>query len=92
MNLTLSGINSEQVLTTDQVENVISGFNKSNTYNFHARPFVKTDLNLRCDTIKVSELENFYPHLAPVPSLTYQYSDVEKILGQGFFHVFRPRQ
>ena len=69
---------------------MISVFNESNSYNFHARSFVKTDLNLGSDTMNVSGLKKVYPHLAPVPSLTYQYSDVEMILGQDCFHASRP--
>ena len=51
---------------------------------------MKTDLNLGSDSMNFSEFENVYPHLAPVPSLTYQYSDVEMILGQDCFHASRP--
>ena len=40
--------------------------------------------------MNVSELKNIYPHLAPVPSLTYQYFDVGMIIGRDFFHAIRP--
>ena len=30
------------------------------------------------------------PHLAPVPSLTYPYSDMEMILGHVCYHAIRP--
>ena len=59
LNVTVSGINSPQVFKTEQVEIVISCINESSSYNFHARPFVKTDINLRSDTMNVSELKNF---------------------------------
>ena len=49
---------------------------------------MKTDLNLGSDTMKVSELKN--PHLAPLPSLTKQYSDLKFNLGQDCFHAIRP--
>ena len=48
-----------------------------------------TDLNLGSDTIIVSELIKVYPHLIPVPSLRYQYSDVELILGHKCFQAIR---
>ena len=88
--LTVSGINSQQVLTTERVEIVISVINESNSYNFHARPFVKIDLNLESDAMNVSEFKKVYPYLTPVPSLSYQLSDVELILGQECFHAIRP--
>ena len=56
MNLVVSGINSQQVLTTEQVEIVISGINESNSHNFHARLFVKIYLNLGSDTMNFSEI------------------------------------
>ena len=49
---------------------------------------MKTDLNLGSDTMKVSELKN--SHLAPLPSLTKQHSDLKFNLGHDCFHAIRP--
>ena len=45
LKLTVSGISLPQFLMTEEVDMVIYGFNESNSYSFHARPFVKKDLN-----------------------------------------------
>ena len=50
LNRTVNGINSQQVFMTEQIEIVNLGNNDTNSYNSHARPFVKIDLNLNCDS------------------------------------------
>ena len=50
LNRTVSEINSQQVFLTEQIEIVNLGINDTNSYNSYARPFVKIDLNLNCDS------------------------------------------
>ena len=59
-------------------------------FSFHLHPYVKTNLNVGSDRIDIPLLKERFPHLEPLKSIVYSYSDVRIILGQDAFRAIRP--
>ena len=57
---------------------------------FMVMPFVKDSLSVGYETIDVPILQYMFPHLHPIKSIVYNYSEVEMILGQDVFHAIEP--
>ena len=90
LRLTVSGINTQEIIDTTQVKIRIASCDKENDFALEIAPFVKNDINVGTDTIDVNQLQREYPHLAPLSLQNYTYSDVHVILGQDAFAAIRP--
>ena len=65
LRLTVSGINTQEIIDTTQVKIRIASCDKENDFALETAPFVKNDINVGTDTIDVNQLQREYPHLAP---------------------------
>ena len=91
MQLTVHGINSDQVVDTQIVELKMTPLLSGGTCsNFAVKPYVRDDLKVGTDITDVDKLKTDYPHLEPIAISKYSYADVEIILGQDMFHSIRP--
>ena len=88
--LTLSGINSESLISTTKVNVSVSSTTDDLPFSFDVSPYVKGSIDVGKDVINVPNLQAQFPHLAPVPPIVYSYSDVKAIFGQDVFHAIQP--
>ena len=88
--LTLSGINSESLISTTKVNVSVSSNTDDPPFSFDVSPYVKGSIDVGKDVINVPNLQAQFPHLAPVPPIVYSYSDVKAIFGQDVFHAIQP--
>ena len=89
--LTVHGINSNQVVDTQMVELKLTPVHSGGSCSpFVVKPYVREDLSVGTDFIDVDFLKTKYPHLEPIALKKYSYADVEMILGQDVFHSIRP--
>ena len=89
--LTVHGINSHQVISTEMVELKLTPVHSGGSCSpFTIKPYVRENLNVGTDTIDVNYLKTKYPHLEPISLQKYSYADVDMILGQDVFHFIRP--
>ena len=89
--LTVHGINSNQVVDTQMAELKLTPVHSGGSCSpFVVKPYVREDLSVGTDFIDVDFLKTKYPHLEPIALKKYSYADVEMILGQDVFHSIRP--
>ena len=65
------------------------------TANQEFKPFevslrVKKNLSVGADVINIKALQETYPHLTVLESVTYCYGNIEMILAQNVYHGIRP--
>ncbi len=58
--------------------------------DFEFTPYLRESINVGTDNVDVESLKRSYPHLEPIKSTRYRYSDVEVILGQDVYQAIRP--
>ena len=85
----LSGILSNQDVITERVEVVVSSLFADPPFSFDLKPFTKY-LTLGEELIDIPELQKQHPHLAPIPPVFYNYSDIQLIIGQDAYYDFHP--
>ena len=90
LNLTVKGINTEEVVDTRIVEVTVKPREHQDFEPFTINPFVKECLNVGSHIINVQALQEIYHHLAVLDPVTYSYKDIQMILGQDVHHAFRP--
>ena len=88
--LTVHGIDSNQVVDTQMVEQKLTPVHSGGSCSpFAVKPYVREELSVGTDFIDVEMLKITYPHLEPIVLKKYSYTDVEMILGQDVFHSIR---
>ena len=87
VNLSISGFNSLTVVETQRVKFTVSS--KPNNFVFPLWAYVKDNIWIGSELIKIADLQNKYPHLAPNKPTQYTYEDVEVIIGQDYYHAAR---
>ena len=85
----LSGILSNQEVITERVEVVVSSLYADPPFSFDLKPFTKS-LTLGKELIDILELQTQHPHLAPIPPIVYNYSDIQLIIGQDAYYAIHP--
>ena len=85
----LSGIISNQEVVTERVEVVVSSLYANPPFSFDLKSFTKS-LTLGKDLIDILELQKQHPHLAPIPPIVYNYSDIQLIIGQDAYYAIHP--
>ena len=88
--LTVKGNNTEEVVDTRVVEVTVKRKQYQDFEPITINPFVKECLNVGSDIINVQALQETYPHLAVLDTVTYSYKDIEMTLGQDVYHAIRP--
>ena len=90
VNLLISGFNSTTVVETQRVK--FTSFSEPNDSNFvfSLCAYVKDNIGIGSELIKIADLQNKYPQLAPIKPTQYTYENVEVILGQDYYHAVRP--
>ena len=89
LKLTVKGINTEEVVDTKLVELIVTPRDHQAFEPFKVSPYVKEHLNVGADVINIKALQETYPHLAVLDSVTYCYGNIEMILGQDVYHAIR---
>ena len=69
--LTVKGINTEEVIDTMVVEVTVKPKEHQSFEPFTINPFVEESLNVGSDIINVQVLQETYPHLAVLDTVTY---------------------
>ena len=90
VNLSISGFNSTTVIETQSVKFTVSSEPKNSDFVFSLCAYVKDNIRIHSDLIKIADLHNKYPQLAPIRPTQYTYEDVEIIIGQDYYHAVRP--
>ena len=90
LKLTVKGINTEEVVDTKLVELIVTPRDNQAFEPFKVSPYVKENLNVGADVINVKALQETYPHLAVLDTVTYCYGSIEMILGQDVYNSIRP--
>ena len=74
--LTVQGINSQQVIDTQLVEFKLTPVHsKSSCSTFDVKPYVRKNLHVGNDVIDVDRLKQQCPHLEPVALSKYSFED-----------------
>ncbi len=89
LNVTVNGINSRQTLETEIVKLKFRSLEQQ-PEDFEFTPYLRESINVGTDNVHVESLKRSYPHLGPIKSTRYRYSDVEVILGQDVYQAIRP--
>ena len=90
VNLTINRFNSTSLMKTQQVSFQVSAETNNSEFSFSFRAYVKDHIRIGSDSISIPELQEKYPHLAPIKPRHHKYEDVEIIIGQDFYHAIRP--
>ena len=90
LKLIVKVINTEEVVDTKLVELTVTPRDNQAFEPFKVRPYIKEDLNVGANVIKIRALQETYPHLAVLDPVTYCYGNIEMILGQNVHHAIRP--
>ena len=78
----LSCVLSIQEVIPECVEVVVSSLFADPPFSFDLNPITKSWKNLQKELIDILELHKQHPHLAPIPPVVYNYSDIQLIIGQ----------
>ena len=90
LKLTVNGINTQETITTESVQVTVQPIGEDTCSPFDLLPYVKTNLRVGSDIIDNTAIQEKYPHLSVLPNKTYDYANVEMILGQDAYHAIRP--
>ena len=82
----LSGTLSNQEVMTELVEVVVSSLYADPPFSFDLKPFTKS-LTLGKELIDIPELQKHHPHLASIPPIIYNYSDIQLMIGQVAYYA-----
>ena len=85
----VSGNLSNQAVITERVEIVVPSLHADPPFSFDLKPLTKS-LTLGKELIDIPELQKQHLHLAPIPPIVYNYSDVQLIIGQDAFYDIHP--
>ena len=88
-NITVHGINANQVIETQLVEIELTPVPSERSCSlFTVKPYVRDNPNVGTDVTGVASSRTKYPHLEPIPLKTN--ADVGTILGLDVFNFIRP--
>ena len=73
---------TNKVVGNKLIELTVTPRNNQAFEPFKVSPYVKEDLNVGADVINIKALQEVYPHLAVLDSVTYGYGKIYMILGQ----------
>ena len=89
LDILVNGFNSTESFPTQEVEvNLFAKFDHHEN-SFKVTKIEKDRLSDGSETIDVPTLQDRFPHLQPVDTIVYNYSDVEMILGQDVFQAIK---
>ena len=80
----------KETVNSETVDLELSSLSGEDNKVYHLTPYVKQSINVGHDFIDVPALQKEYPHLAPLNSESYNYADVELVLGQDAFAAIHP--
>ena len=86
----MNGINTQETINTEAVEVKVTPIGENTCSPFELLPYVKENLRVGSDKIDIVTLQDKYPHLSVLPPKSYDYANVEMILGQDAYHAIRP--
>ena len=89
-NLTVNGINTQETISTEAVQVKVAPIGENTCSPFELLPYVKENLRVGFEKIDIVALQDNCPHLSVLPPKSYDYSNVEMILGQDAYHAIRP--
>ena len=87
--LPVIGLHKEQVVNTREISVVVSSVSDKNV-RFNVTPLTKEDFVVGRDRVDIRSLKQSFPHLAPLPDLVIDYSQVKILLGQDAFAAICP--
>ena len=90
LNLTVNGISTQETIRTEAVQVKLTPIGENTCSPFELLPYVKENLRVGSDKIDINALQDKYPHLSVLPPKSYDYANVEMILGQDAYHAIRP--
>ena len=82
----MNGIVTKDVIDTQRVKCDVASVYADPSFSFDLKPFTKP-ISLGNEHIDIPELQKRYPHLAPIPPIVYNYSDVQLIIGQDAYYA-----
>ena len=92
LKLTVKGINTEEIIDTNDVHLTVTPHRDQDFEAFTVRPYVRETLNVGSDIIDVKSMQETYPHLAVLDPVKHSYGEIDMILGQDVYHAIRPLQ
>ena len=90
LKLTVNGIKTQETITTESVQVTVQPKGENTCSPFDLLSYVKTNLRVGSDIVDNTAIHEKYPHLSVLPNKTYDYTNVEMILGQDAYHAMRP--
>ena len=81
-NLTANGINTQETINTEAVQVIVTPIGENTCSLFELLPYVKENLRDGSDKIDKLALQDKYPHFSVLPPKSYDYANIEMILGQ----------
>ena len=88
----MNGINTLETITTESVKVTVQPIGENTCSPFDLLTNVKTNLRVSSDIIDNTAIQKKYPHLSVLPNQTYDYANVEMILGHDAYHAIRQIQ
>ena len=82
----MNGIVTKDVIDTQRVKCDVASVYADPSFSFNLKPFTKP-ISLGNEYVDIPELQKRYPHLAPIPPIVYNYSDVQLIIGQDAYYA-----
>ena len=90
LNLTVNGMNTQETISTEAVQVKLTPIGENTCSSFELLPYVKENLRVGSDKIDIVALQYKYPHLSVLLPKSYDYANVDMILGQDAYHAIRP--
>ena len=86
----MNGINAHETITTESVQVTVQPIGENTCSPIDLLPYVKRNLRVGSDIIDNTVTQEKYPKLSVLLNKTYDYANVEIILGQDVYHAIRP--
>ena len=80
----------KETIITEKVQATVPLIGEITCSPFALLPFVKRNLRVGSDIIDNTTLQEEYPNLSVLPNKTYDYANVEMIIGQYAYRAVRP--
>ena len=90
LKLNVNGIITQETIKSESLQVTVQPIGKNTCSPFDLLPYVNSKLRVGSDIIDNTAIQEKYPHLSVLPNKTYDYANVEMILGQDAYHAILP--
>ena len=88
--MSISSFNSTTVVETQSGKFTVSSEPNNSDFVIPLCAYVKDNIRIGSEIIKIADLQNKYPQLAPNKPTLHIYEDVEVFIGEDYYHAVRP--